>query len=527
MPKGHEFSAFIKQPILEGCMRLEYAVIISFFLFSPAYADIFLDNDTAGCVSGATNYAPSTRSCGSGSDTVYTTPSNANSGVAAGSMVSPTMINIRSGTDYTQYFNITKNWTTWQKYPSDSADPVFDPNNPNWSTVGNTSGQWAGMINVQASNVVINGLTMEHIGFFPSSPCDKWDPIGYAIQLDGDGFDGLEVKNCTFNYIGGAGIDIRFGDDFSIHDNIFHENEYIKLECQINGNWGAAIQMRSNANGGEVYNNYIHGVGGECINYNRGGNDITIRDNVIVDCLRPSLYIAGVTDAYVHGNLVYHTGDERYGGNFSSSNAFVTGITVGSESYAGTNYDVSDVYLYDNVVVGTEIGMGIILIQAGNTVSNTYWGNNTVLECPGQAFYVSTAAGLGRGNVAENNIFWRDAKGSLAGGDVTPSGWTFRTNLWAGGNSPPANFQSSTDPTYPSYPALSQQDYFVKHDGWDSLTHRNLKLSDLNLLGSAINAIDQGTPNAYHTAFGSSYDCGALEYNSDRVPKAPRELTLQ
>lgn len=58
---------------------------MSFFAFSDcANAAVYLDGSTSGCSNGSTNYAPATRSCGSGSDTVYLDLANFNTGIVAG-----------------------------------------------------------------------------------------------------------------------------------------------------------------------------------------------------------------------------------------------------------------------------------------------------------------------------------------------------------------------------------------------------------------------------------------------------------
>lgn len=62
--------------------------LFTLFLFwlacTPVHAAVFLDNNATSCTDGATDYSPSSRVCGTGSDTVYTTLQGFESGLVAG-----------------------------------------------------------------------------------------------------------------------------------------------------------------------------------------------------------------------------------------------------------------------------------------------------------------------------------------------------------------------------------------------------------------------------------------------------------
>ncbi|NTW27284.1 MAG: hypothetical protein HGA36_03100 [Candidatus Moranbacteria bacterium] len=73
-------------------LKLIFVLMVFLMLPSFASAAVFLDGSTIGCNNGSTNYAPITRSCGSGNDTVYLDLANFNTGIV------PSVTNyVRSG----------------------------------------------------------------------------------------------------------------------------------------------------------------------------------------------------------------------------------------------------------------------------------------------------------------------------------------------------------------------------------------------------------------------------------------------
>lgn len=70
-------------------------ILLILLLASTANAAVYLDGTTTGCTDGSTNYAPATRSCGAGSDTVYTSLASFNT-----NLVAQTTNYIRAGSYY-------------------------------------------------------------------------------------------------------------------------------------------------------------------------------------------------------------------------------------------------------------------------------------------------------------------------------------------------------------------------------------------------------------------------------------------
>jgi hypothetical protein len=489
--------------------------ILLAILVAPAYcfAAVYVDNQ-ASCTDGDNTYNPATRTCGGGSDTVYTLIQNAIIGELAGTLGSPKVINIRSGTDYHELVDITKDYMTLQKYSGDGSKPVILGNDSTTdfdNGTGTLEHYWTGLVDIRGQGITIDGIEIAYAGHYPNDRPDKTDRPGHGIYADGDSYDDITITNCYIHHIGGHGIGIKYADNLTLTNNEIFEAHYGKLE-KTRATWGSAIMTSFDCDNVTISGNTIHGIGGEGLNLNRNGTGYTISGNTIYDCLMPALFINGMDSVDCFNNIVYHTNTTRYtdGGN-------IKGIIVASESfnvYSHYYNDATDVNVYQNMVAGCSQALGISEVheQWGYQVSNIRFYNNTVIEpvSSGYAFFTESTAAIGSGVVVKNNIFWKSTSGDIAS---VRSNVTCDYNLWS--KQSESDAQGTNDPTYSSYPTLSISDYFAKTN-WTNPT--SITSADFQLLDTATYAIGTAVSDSYTTAYSITYDdLGALD--SEEAPE--------
>jgi hypothetical protein len=156
-------------------------------LVAPAYcfAAVYVDNQ-ASCTDGDNTYNPATRTCGGGSDTVYTLIQNAIIGELAGTLGSPKVINIRSGTDYHELVDITKDYMTLQKYSGDGSKPVILGNDSPTdfdNGTGTLEHYWTGLVDIRGQGITIDGLEIAYAGHYPNDSQIKQIDLGMVFML--------------------------------------------------------------------------------------------------------------------------------------------------------------------------------------------------------------------------------------------------------------------------------------------------------------------------------------------------------
>jgi hypothetical protein len=478
---------------------MKYFVILLLLFCGTAHGAIYIDNNTSGCSNGATNYSPSTRSCGSGSDTVYTTWANAVSGVSAGSEGSPTVINIRSGTEYdVDRITINKAWTTWQKYSGDSSKPVVDGENAATLT-------YASIIYITVSGVTIDGIELKngYTGAYDNDPQRRRGifigetPNAACTSSMADISDTI-IKNCYIHDMGGSAIRAHNAYETLIENNEFYECEKADLEGMATYGWAGVVHAFCRSNDTIIRGNYFHENGGEGINLYRSRNGegarILIEDNIFGDNTNhPTIFNANSEEVIIRNNVVYGTNADRYTSDARLISVASEHLVLGPDSYD----DPTNVYIYGNMTAGGSVGAAVSGIYEDKTAENIWIFNNTIIE-PFNDTWRYTNSGIAvQENRATapinifNNIVWSTLGTPMyepkTEGDADP---TFGYNLWS--NTPASEAQESTDPRYPNYGAMSISQYFQKQSGWTSLNVGSLSSSDFKLRSSAAYAIDTG-----------------------------------
>lgn len=319
----------------------------------------YLDADGGGCSNGDTDYAVSTKSCGAGSSTVYTTLENADGNIGAGNT-----LRITAG---------TYNANTWNEDGSGiGSEVVIDAYNGESVVI-------QGTFDIQADYIIVDGGSNKTLDFRrvsgdtiiirvrrnyttlwrikvtgPSGTCDSTN--NSCIDLKNTTTDlypaNFKIYNCVLNLCSHKGIYVNDGQDGEIKNNIIsntgnnglqinpHEGNTRVNNLEISGNafydngdcvampgdniyiqgtssgeglanvdiynnllWGStqnAIDFGGNGypdGAVNIYNNtmFSNGAYGIDIDSNVTDNVITIRNNIIWDNSSGSLTYSGVT----------------------------------------------------------------------------------------------------------------------------------------------------------------------------------------------------------------------------------------
>ncbi len=463
------------------------------FLAVTAHAAIFVDNVSNGCSSPSDNdYNPATRSCGSGSDTVYTSLRNANSGAPEGSSSSLTVINVRSG-NYYETLDLYRSYVIWRKYPADTSRPVIDGQNVR-------PGQDGALIyGHSVTGVTVDGIRFQNAAFLSDRDGDgQEDDISYtgANALRFDYPNSITIQNCYMTNIGSAAVMLIYDGA----NNIVQDNYMEQCNLEISQSlWSGAINFHCNVDSSVARRNTIYRCRGEGIQFTTnqwyGSSDNnTAEYNTIVDNPRVAIYICGTANNVVRHNLIYHThssGSED-GGPFGN-----LGIIFASEN--NVYYDSHHSEVYGNLVAGTSVALmfGYDDRSPEFKVRDSVFYNNTFFESirdPGDWGSVPTLISFHGGDVIganvniRNNILWQTT-GTL--NDDPGYGAVYSNNLYS--KVPGSVVRSSSDPTYSAgYPTLVMSEYFVKSSGWLPLGAATLTGQEFALKSSATYAINKG-----------------------------------
>jgi len=290
-------------------------LLCGFFVFSEKVdAAVYLDGSTTGCNNGSTNYNPSTRSCGGGADTVYTSLSSFNTGIIAGSTNY-----IRTGS----YYRTSGSWvgaldisgkagtennpTIVRAYPGEerqviigtaadklqyNPDPADSSGTLSWSYYPNPA------ITVRSSFVTVSGL--KTYGQVRIVECN--DSI---------------IENCD---IGGGGPADDQGNPVTWNTayNLVLRNSYIHHGVDtIDSDNNGSLLIMYHASGLIEYNTFEDGWG-NCV-HNKDGQGQSGRNTEIrYNFFKPSAYFSGIqgvrgfnqlwetSNVFVHHNIFYN-----------------------------------------------------------------------------------------------------------------------------------------------------------------------------------------------------------------------------
>lgn len=288
---------------------------MGFFAFSArVHAAVYLDGSTTGCSNGSINYSPSTRTCGSGSDTVYLDLTNFNTGIVAGASnyIRPGNYYRISGSwvgalDINGKAGVENNPTIVRAYPGEerqviigtAADKLqYNPNPADSSGVLSWDYYPNPAITIRSSFVIVSGL--KTYGQVRIVECN--DSI---------------IENCD---IGGGGPADDQGNPVTWNTayNLVLRNSYVHHGVDtIDSDNNGSLLIIYHASG-LIENNTFEDGWGNCVHNKDGegqsGRTTEIRNNFF----KPSAYFSGIqgvrgfnqlwetSNVFVHHNIFYN-----------------------------------------------------------------------------------------------------------------------------------------------------------------------------------------------------------------------------
>jgi hypothetical protein len=381
-------------------------------IIDSSYAATYLDGSAIGCINGSVTYSPATRTCGSGSDTVYVDLAGFETGIVAGntnymragnywrdassgslrigsnksgSSGSPTIIKAYPGEERQVVLGTNTRKNTYNSNPGDTGSTGSDAYYPNEV-----------IYTYDASYVTIDGVKT------------------YGQVILGGGHD-VTLKNSD---VGGGGPSEYQGNVVKLNNtyNALVENNLIHHSCWgENPENGSAIIFYSSS--ATIKNNTF---------YDNYGYDIFVK---------ASLGQSGRTTEISH-NLFLP----------SSIYAQVGGIRGHNQSIV-----VSRMMVHNNIFIKKYDGYNVLGAPATNIVYNNTFINNTVA-------ITSPASGAVRPLSVYNNIFYSTASSNnfitlySNTGYLTDADWNlYYTNGKWGKTPPGATDWATTLPGWRSY----------------------------------------------------------------------------
>lgn len=332
------------------------------FMSSPSLAAVYLDSSGSGCSNAATNYNPVLRSCGSGSDTVYTSLATFNDGIVAGatnyiragtyyrttgsetvgalevgttkggSAGSRTIIKAYPGEERTCYIGTASN-----RMPVSVGGTAATDYNPIPSDFGSSGTFYYPnpAITIKDDYVTIDGLkTYGQVGIWVWGP----DTIIHDIT----------IQNCD---LGGGGPDMGIEQGNVVFMeycyNVLITNNYIHHSTRGDASWNGALIMGYN----------FHA-------------DIT--HNTFADAYEAAIYYKDT------GDQSGRTGTVAY--NFFGPSTIFAGGGTGFRSNM-QDAQLSNFHIYNNIFYNLETGINWALSVSGDNLIY----NNTFVKCGGRA----------------------------------------------------------------------------------------------------------------------------------------------
>jgi len=392
----------------------------------------YVDNNAGSCSDGSTNYNPNTRTCGTGSKTVYTSLTNALSAAGNGNKT----ILVRGGT-YTGAYSLSghygiDNTHRFSIIGYGQERPVFDGNNSK-SVIFGLTGQTNDFVTLQRITIQNNKERAVRIGNQTSGADHYFDMID------------VEVYNCA-NDTKTLSVD---GNIYYLNaDNgwLFHVTSYhtmghcIKIgdgasstivewtkayEC---GYWSTMVNEQAITNWASSPGTHPSGIDFP----NDAGVTVTdniVRYNIVYDTLYYGMQFRNTQETSVHHNEIYNTPhfDDVPGvktGATGSPQLLILGLgssatdSPSGDFYSNVIYDASD---------ASSSGIAINSLRDGYQV-NVF--NNLIYNNPlGEIFlygYMGNAGTSRKVNIYNNTLYHNAASyavieggSSWAAGEVT------------------------------------------------------------------------------------------------------------
>jgi hypothetical protein len=344
----------------------------------------------------------------------------------------------------------------------------------------------------------------------------------------------VEIVQCTTDKTYKNGI--IFVD--SSHPTI--RGNYVSLAIgsyPATGNAGGGGIELVRTTDGVVARNTLSLVYGEGINANEGSARTLIEDNFVYGVRSAGIYIDAAPYVTVRRNVVIGTANSEF---WRDDNGVGAGIALNNEVYhyedrgLAASVQTQHARVYDNLVAGTNAGIGVWGAFAGSSFDDVLIFNNTLVDNDIQASMTSVPK---PGAKFVNNILLSMTPGTLDVGGTRLGGMVAHHNYFSRGN-PGGDFDAAGNKysglalarmtnwrtalsMSQATTALSWRDFMQLK----SSTAIGAGADDPRALADGDDTFDRDYTNALHN---SPMDLGALRYAPlpGAKPKAPRSLAL-
>lgn len=365
--------------------------------------------------------------------------SDSNSGTATGSpwkTFSKAMNSISSGdtvllqtSTWNAQLRITVPNTVWKAQTSHS--PVIDGlyhrglmrDNGTLPPPAGYIGAGQGLVVLAADNIRIEGLRLKN-------------SAEAAVSGSNAGF---HVKDCLIDWTYGAGVSFNGGAErrtgVIVEGNRISESSVRFYDPTRSGagpeSLAQSIKVGDALNGIIRDNECVYGYG-EGIDIGKNDRGMLVYGNTVGNHRHKHIYVVWSQDVHIFNNIVYWTEDDwETGKGFAAG-----GISIKDES-AGDGKGVlsNGIYIYNNLTVGMQGGIGVGGAKAKTRVDRLYIGYNTVVggRRSETGLTITTDVQGQHKGIVENNIFDMTHAPASASGAVGnfASGIAFRNNVFS------------------------------------------------------------------------------------------------
>ena len=386
---------------------------------------------------------------------------------AAANVGSGDVVNLQTST-WREKLDIATANTTWQAQTGHT--PVIDGNYhdglfgmygaapgklpPPPNVPGNVVARYASMVEVRASNVTVNGLTIQNSG-------------GEGIGVTGL-VHGVKIRNCLVDFTYTAGITLsdlsansakrtgveltgniisrstwcyydplRFWSDWSGNGDVDYVGEVVAQTMKVSCTTGAIVRDNVGA--------YSAGEG---FDLGKGNVDLLFEDNIAFGDRHYHVYLMYSRDTTVRRNVVFWPTNQPKPNEGASNPPGGIGIRDEEEGSKKGFTLQSGAFIYNNLVVGLGHPFGLAGTNSKTTVDRLYVGFNTFVGGPktdkGMIFSPSVD-GKHSGLIENNVIDYRPVPPAIVIAQGQRDNLVFRNNCWS--KAPPSMFQGTNSST--------------------------------------------------------------------------------
>jgi hypothetical protein len=504
------------------------------YTINPSYI-YFVDGNTSGCSNGSTNYNPETRTCGSGSYTVYTTPTNALSAITAGNK---TILVRDNGSTYTLSSTL------------EFAGKYGNSNTARYMMIGYKQERptFTGCVSIVNSSGVTNAyLTLQRMKF---QTCSNDLPVGggYANQTAYVNLIDLYIYGYTNNLTyedKGSGLHWYPNGDGGIHWQdadygwAYHNTVERVLDHGIkysDGSLGGVIEWNYVKEAGYYTGITDQPYGTACgIDVVDTYGDVIIRYNIVDYTLFDGIQLRNINSGSIHHNeLANFMGVANQTDHRSTSN-HDGGITHNSGTVTGLN--IYSNVVRDSITTGSEhssVGIGLFAAVSGGGTVKVY--NNLIYNVKNPIYNLGYAGDGVQNHLYYNNSLYTKSGGTAMfsdAGSVNPGEGDvvhFKNNIAYAPSGTGANFDSDVVHTYNLYYVPSGslgvslstgEKQATTQDFWVQVPAGTYDVNDAALT-SSYSARDAGTnlssfigSISFNGVTRDTFDIGANEYSQN------------